>query len=132
MLKITQAVYDEVIAHAQKELPIEACGYLGEKDGIVSKARPMENIDNSNEHFSFAPAEQFAVVKEFRTEGYRPSVVFHSHPETPARPSEEDIKLAFDPNVSYVIVSLAEEVPVMKSFLIKNGEVEQEEIEIIA
>lgn len=132
MLQITQDVYDAVITHALEVFPIEACGYLGEKDGVVSKAIAMTNADNSKEHFSFVPAEQFAVVKEFRAEGLHPSVVYHSHPETPARPSEEDIKLAYDPNISYVIVSLAEDEPVMKSFLIKNGTVEQEEIKIIA
>jgi proteasome lid subunit RPN8/RPN11 len=56
---------------------------------------------------------------------------YHSHPETPARPSQEDIRLAFDPNISYVIVSLAAEIPDIKSFRIKGGEVEREEIQII-
>jgi proteasome lid subunit RPN8/RPN11 len=32
--------------------------------------------------------------------------IYHSHPETPARPSAEDIRLALTPNVVYVIVSL--------------------------
>jgi proteasome lid subunit RPN8/RPN11 len=54
---------------------------------------------------------------------------YHSHPETPARPSEEDIRLVFDPNISYVIASLASEIPDLKSFRIKNGVVEKEEIQ---
>ncbi|PIU47526.1 MAG: hypothetical protein COS94_06795, partial [Candidatus Hydrogenedentes bacterium CG07_land_8_20_14_0_80_42_17] len=57
--------------------------------------------------------------------------VYHSHPATPARPSQEDIKLAFDPSISYVIISLAEKDPVAKSFLIKDGKVDIEPIEII-
>jgi proteasome lid subunit RPN8/RPN11 len=32
---------------------------------------------------------------------------FHSHPSTPSRPSEEDMRLAFDPKLSYIIISLA-------------------------
>ena len=132
MIKIPQSVYNEVVAHALKDNPIEACGYLAGINGEVKYAIPMKNTDESNEHFSFDPQEQFDAFKKTKSEGLRLIAVYHSHPETPARPSEEDIRLAYDPNVSYVIVSLASETPVMKSFLIKNKTVEIEEIEVIA
>ena len=132
MIKIPQSVYDEVVAHALKDNPIEACGYLAGINGEVKYVIPMKNTDESNEHFSFDPQEQFDAFKKTKSEGLRLIAVYHSHPETPARPSEEDIRLAYDPNVSYVIVSLASETPVMKSFLIKNKTVEIEEIEVIA
>ena len=132
MIKIPQSVYDEVVAHALKDNPIEACGYLAGINGEVKYAIPMKNTDESNEHFSFDPQEQFDAFKKTKSEGLRLIAVYHSHTETPARPSEEDIRLAYDPNVSYVIVSLASETPVMKSFLIKNKTVEIEEIEVIA
>ena len=51
--------------------------------------------------------------------------------ETPARPSEEDIKLAYDPNISYVIASLADNKEDIKYFRIKGGVVEKEELEIV-
>lgn len=131
MLKIKRDIYEDMIAHAKEGLPLEVCGYLGEKDGVVSKIRRMKNIDESNEHFTFDPKEQFEAIKEFRSEDYKATVVYHSHPETPSRPSKEDIKLAYDPNVSYVIVSLADEDPVVRSFLIKDSVVNQEEIDVI-
>ena len=60
------------------------------------------------------------------------SVIYHSHPETPARPSEEDIRLALTPNVSYIIVSLAEpNNPVLRSFKISGNQVEPEAVEIL-
>ena len=56
------------------------------------------------------------------------SAIYHSHPETPARPSAEDIRLGLTPDVSYVIVSLAEpDRPVLKSFKIDAGTVQPEE-----
>lgn len=131
MLKIDRDVYNDMILHAKEGLPLEVCGYLGEKNGEVSKIRRMKNVDESNEHFTFDPKEQFNAIKEFRNDGYKAKVVYHSHPETPSRPSQEDIKLAYDPNVSYIIVSLADEKPVVRSFLIKDGVVHQEEIEVI-
>lgn len=131
VLKIKKDVYDVMIAHAEKGFPLEVCGYLGEKEGIVSIIRQMENTDESNEHFTFDPAEQFEVIRDFRKDGHKAAVVYHSHPETPSRPSEEDIRLAYDSNVSYIIVSLAERKPVVKSFRIENLSVSLEDIEII-
>jgi [CysO sulfur-carrier protein]-S-L-cysteine hydrolase len=131
MLKIKRDVYKKMVAHAREGFPLEVCGYLGEQDGLVLHIRRMKNIDESNEHFSFDPAEQFEVIKEFRKGGYTASVVYHSHPETPSRPSEEDIRLAYDPNISYIIVSLADSTPVVKSFRIENKSVTIEEIEVV-
>ena len=71
------------------------------------------------------------MVREVRKLGLEILANYHSHPETPARPSHEDIRLAFDPNISYVIVSLVAEVPDVKSYRIQNGKVEKEEILVI-
>jgi proteasome lid subunit RPN8/RPN11 len=128
MLRIPQTIIDAMIAHAQKEFPLEACGILGGTDGVVSTHYPMANIDQSNEHFTMEPKEQFAVVKDLRAKGIEMLAIYHSHPETPARPSEEDIRLALTPGVSYVIVSLAGAAPDVKSFRIENGVVTPEEI----
>ena len=131
MLKIKKEIYEKMVEHTRNGLPLEVCGYLGEKDDEISVIRRMKNIDESNEHFSFDPKEQFEVVKEFRDSGLKAKVVYHSHPETASRPSEEDIKLAYDPNVSYIIISLAQKDVVVKSFLIKDDLVKEEKIEII-
>ncbi len=131
MLKIKKDVYDDMIAHAKEGFPLEVCGYLGEKDDIVSRIRKMKNTDESNEHFTFDPAEQFEAIRNFRDDDYKAAVVYHSHPETPSRPSEEDIRLAYDPDVSYIIVSLAESYPVVKSFRIENLSVTIEEIKVV-
>ena len=131
MLRIPQQIINDLFEHAQTGLPEEVCGYLAGTGREVTLQFRLTNIDHSNEHFSFDPKEQFQVVREARKLGLEILANYHSHPETPARPSQEDIRLAFDPNISYVIVSLAAEIPDVKSFRIKNGEVEKEEIQII-
>lgn len=130
MLAIPQSIVDAMIAHAHRDFPLEACGILGGVDGTVSEHYPMINTDQSNEHFTMEPKEQFAVIRDLRSKGKEMLVIYHSHPETPARPSEEDIRLALTPNVSYVIVSLAGDTPEVKSFLIDNGVVTPEPIVI--
>ena len=129
-LKITTSVYNRIIQHAQKESPIEACGYLAGKDGIICQFYAMKNIDNSQEHFSFDPAEQFEIIRKTREAGLEIIANYHSHPLTPARPSQEDIKLAHDPDIYYIIISL-EGKPDIKSFKIHGSTVTKQIIEII-
>jgi proteasome lid subunit RPN8/RPN11 len=130
MLTISQQIIDLMIEHAKTGLPEEVCGYLAGTEREITKHFPMTNIDHSPEHFSFDPAEQFQVVREVRKGGLSILANYHSHPESPARPSQEDIRLAYDPEISYLIVSMAAEQPDVRSFIIRNGVVEKEEIEI--
>lgn len=121
MMRIPKHIYDGIVAQAYAEMPNEACGLLVGKEGEVVKQHSMTNIDHSPEHFSFDPAEQFQVYRSARAEGLEIIANYHSHPETPSRPSVEDIRLAYDPNILYLIVSLAAEIPVLKAFNIQNG-----------
>jgi len=131
MLRIHKRILEDMLAHAREELPIEACGYLAGNDGVVTARYEMKNIDNSSEHFSFDVQEQFSVMKDARSKGLVLLAVYHSHPATRARPSEEDIKLAVDPGVSYVIASLAGNKEEVKSYKIRDGIVEHEHMEVL-
>jgi proteasome lid subunit RPN8/RPN11 len=131
MLRITEAVRNGIIAQARQEAPLEACGYLAEQDGIVIRHYPLTNADASEEHYSLKPEEQFAAVRQMRATGLKLRAVYHSHPASPARPSEEDIKLAHDQEISYVIVSLLEGKETVRSFSIKESLVTTEDIEIV-
>ena len=130
MLTIPKTIIDAVIAHARRDFPLEACGILGGAARKVSEHYPMANTDQSNEHFTMEPKEQFAVIKALRAKGKEMVAIYHSHPETPARPSEEDIRLALTPGVSYLIVSLAGAAPEVKSYRIENGKVHLEALSI--
>lgn len=130
-MKLDANIVKGVIEHAQQEAPIEACGYLGQRGGVACTQYRLTNVDGSAEHFSFEPAEQFEAVKRMRAQGERISAVYHSHPATPARPSKEDIRLAHDPNIIYLIVSLTEEPPELKAFWIRNGRVTPQPIEVL-
>ena len=132
MLKIPKQIHDDMIAHAKEGFPLEVCGILGGTGDTVSAIYRMTNTDASNEHFMMEPKEQFAVVKDLRVKELAMLAIYHSHPETPARPSEEEIKLALTPDVSYLIISLADaEKPVIKSYKISSGNVAAETLETI-
>ncbi|MFA6335783.1 MAG: M67 family metallopeptidase [Bacteroidales bacterium] len=129
MIQIPKNIIEGIIHQALKELPNEACGLLTGKNGVVEKRYAMINVDFSPSHFSFNPAEQFQVFRSALADGTQIIANYHSHPESPARPSKEDIRLAFDPEITYLILSLASEKPVLKAFNIKDGV--SEEVEII-
>lgn len=131
MIAIRQDILNQIVEHAYADLPNEACGYLAGTDGVVTHLYRLTNTDHSPEHFSFDPAEQFQTVKDARDKGLEILANYHSHPSTPARPSAEDIRLAYDPDISYLIVSLAGETADVKSFKIKEDKVENEEIIIL-
>jgi proteasome lid subunit RPN8/RPN11 len=132
MLQIPKNIHDDLIAHAREGFPLEVCGILGGTGESVSAIYPMTNTDASNEHFMMDPREQFAVVKDLRAKGLAMLAIYHSHPESPARPSQEDIKLALTPGVSYIIISLADpQQPVVKSYKIDQGKVTPEDMEVL-
>ena len=135
MIHITQDLIDEIREQALSEMPNEACGYLA---GVITelgerqarKRIPMTNVDASPEHFSFAPKEQFAAVKQARNEELQLVSVYHSHPETPARMSAEDIRLANDTQTVYLIYSVSDNV--LKGFTIdRDKNVSPHPVEVV-
>jgi len=131
-LEIPTEIFQQMLAQARAHAPIEACGILAGRNGIVEKYYKMTNIDNSSTHFMMEPKEQFAAVKDIRSAGLEMLAIYHSHPETPARPSAEDVKLAFTPNVIYVIVSLqSTNGSAIKGFHISGTDVTEVPIKIL-
>lgn len=127
MIKLKRSDYEKMLAHAEKEFPNEACGLLGgtldENGKNVSEVYLLTNIDASNEHFSMDPKEQLAAVKDMRSKGITLLGNWHSHPESPSRPSDEDKRLAHDSKASYMILSLMDRAnPVLNSFKITGSD----------
>lgn len=125
-MKIPKDIVESIFAQGHREAPNEACGYLLGTAGAVKKALPMTNADGSPDHFSLDPREQFAALRQARAAGLEILAVYHTHPATPARPSAEDLRLAYDPAIIYVIASLVPGRPDVKAFRIRQGTVTDE------
>ncbi|NRT71460.1 M67 family metallopeptidase [Clostridium beijerinckii] len=134
MIIFSKEQFNEIREHCIKVLPNEACGLLAgtidnSNNKIIQKVYLLRNIDESPEHFSMDIKEQFKVISDIRKNEWSLIGNFHSHPETPSRPSEEDIRLAFDPNLSYAILSFADkEEIIFNSFIIKDNIVSNEKL----
>lgn len=121
-LTISRNVYEQMVAAARSAAPLEACGLLAGTGERVTKCYVLTNIDASPEHFSMLPEEQFAAVKDMRAAGLKMLGIWHSHPASPARMSKEDLRLAYTPDVAYVILSLAQSRgPSIRAFVARDG-----------
>lgn len=136
MIRISKENYEKIVSRAFSELPNEACGLIGGKidgdDKYIEKVYLLTNTDRSDEHFSLDPKEQLSAVRDMRSLGLVPLGNWHSHPASPSRPSEEDKRLAYDKNASYLILSLMNrDEPVLNSFHIEGMDAEKEELIIV-
>lgn len=118
-LVISDGDFRAIVAQALAERPLECCGILaGETNGRVTRVFPTSNAAASAEEFVIDPEQQFAVLDAARAEGLDIIGVYHSHPETPARPSAHDIRMGYADDWAYLIVSLAGEEVQARAFRI--------------
>ncbi len=131
-LEMPVSVFEQMVAQARAAVPIESCGILAGSDNRIEQLYEMTNIDKSPTHFTMDPAEQFAVVKKMRTAGLKMLAIYHSHPLTPARLSEEDKRLALTPDVAYLVLSLKDaEYPSAKVFVVDRDQTSEVPLTIV-
>jgi [CysO sulfur-carrier protein]-S-L-cysteine hydrolase len=124
-MKIPRAMWDELVAHARDDAPNECCGYLRAEDGRVAKVFRAENPRKSPYGYELDHKSLFA-ANQLDDEGHEVGI-YHSHPKSPAEPSQTDINLAHYPHWTYLIVSLAGE-PEVRAWRIADGSVEEEDL----
>ena len=134
MIALPKKVYEAMVEHAKKGYPNEACGILaGRKENFASDFFAMRNVDEAAISYFMDPKEQLTVFKEIRQKGLDMRGIFHSHVASAAYPSQKDVRLAFYPEVSYLIVSLSDRMkPVLRSFRIAEEKVTEEEVQIVS
>lgn len=121
---------EEMIQHVKDELPNEGCGILAGKDGKVLKVYKMTNTDKSPKTFFMEPKEQFLAMKDMRRLELEMIGIYHSHVASPAYPSSRDVKLAFYPDVYYVIISLKDkDNPQVRTFRIGEDNISEKAID---
>ena len=132
MLRLSDATYLEIIGHAYDGYPLEACGLLGGRsiglDARVEVFYPTTNEAASAKLYTVAPKDQVIAMRDADDRGIDLVGVFHSHTHTDAYPSPTDVEQAPDPEWHYVIVSLRQEAPVVRSYRITEGTIAEEAV----
>ena len=98
---------------ARDTYPFECCGLLFGNitdDGItvIKEVVRIENRDSRRKHYGIDPLELLKSEKDQKVKGNEIVGSYHSHPDQPAIPSEEDIREMI-PEMIYLILSVSEE-----------------------
>ena len=134
MLTIPRALADQIIEHARKDHPDEACGVIAGPAGSNRPVRfiAMQNAERSPTFYRFDSHEQLKVWRAMDDANEVPVVIYHSHTATEAYPSRTDISYASEPDAHYVLVSTREpDDHELRSYRIVDGVVTEEPVNIV-
>lgn len=130
MIELPEAFYQDIVAQAREEYPNEACGLIASEAGVPVRMFRMRNADESPVTYRLDPKEQLEVFNEMDDRGWDLFAIYHSHTGSDAYPSPTDVRLAFYPEASYLLLSLSDEEPVLRGFSILDGEITEHEVRV--
>ena len=132
MLQLTRTTWMQMVGHAYDGLPDEACGLLAGPPGgdRVTVFYPCRNASASSRVYSIDYSEIEQAGDDAESRGLLLVGTMHSHTHTDAYPSPTDVEMA-DPTWRYIIVSLRQDAPVLRSYRIKGGEITEEAVSIV-
>ncbi|WP_409185503.1 Mov34/MPN/PAD-1 family protein [Amycolatopsis sp. VS8301801F10] len=134
MLRIRRELVDEIVAHARRDHPDEACGVVAGPAGSDRPERfiPMLNAARSPTFYEFDSGDLLKLYREMEANDEVPVVIYHSHTATEAYPSRTDANIAAEPDAHYVLVSTREpDSHEFRSYRIVDAEITEEPVEII-
>jgi proteasome lid subunit RPN8/RPN11 len=131
-MRISQALIDELIAHAREDFPNECCGMIGGVDGEAKVVRRVENAAASPLRYEMDSQGQITAYNAIANDGQELLAIYHSHTRSAAYPSQTDVNQAVAwPEQIYVIISLADEdAPDVKAYLLKDLRIADVELEV--
>ncbi|HSK94925.1 MAG TPA: M67 family metallopeptidase [Candidatus Angelobacter sp.] len=109
-LLLPRAIVDELMAHARRALPHEACGLLGGSipEGLATTFHAARNEHASPLRYSVDPEDLVRIVLGIEETGQELVAVFHSHVGSAAIPSASDLREARYPDALHLIASMAD------------------------
>jgi proteasome lid subunit RPN8/RPN11 len=132
MLLLPKRLWEQAVAHCFDCLPLEGCGLLAGKEletwTEVCAAYPARNAATSARLYEVEPRDLLAADRAAEAAGLSLVGVWHSHTHTEAYPSPTDVAQAPDPAWHYVLVSLRDSEPVLRSYRITGNEVTEETV----
>jgi proteasome lid subunit RPN8/RPN11 len=124
-IRLLREHLDAMIAHAREVAPAECCGLIG---GLADKnARSLYRLRNVTANpelgYEAAPDDLFTAQRQMRERGEELLAIYHSHPRAAdPSPSETDVRLAYYPSATYLIVGLGGTEAAVRAFSISERE----------
>ena len=101
---------------------------LAARSEAATTCYPTRNLAASAKLYTVDPAQHLRADRDAESRGEQILGVFHSHTHTDAYPSSTDVAQAPDPAWHYVLVSLRDTHPVLRSYRIVDGRIEEEPV----
>ena len=105
-----------MIEHAKRETPLECCGLLYGRRGLIDRVLPCTNEARSEVAFSIPVAELFEAFRRIRSSGCRLIGIYHSHPVGGSIPSPRDLEEFEYREAGCWIISMQDGDPVVRCF----------------
>jgi proteasome lid subunit RPN8/RPN11 len=114
VLTIPQSLLDQIARAAEEAFPHECCGLLAGRAGAapgetrITRVVPSANVTEarSEDTFEVDPQVRFDLMRALDGTDERIAGHYHSHPGGPAQPSATDLKMAYETDLVWVIVSV--------------------------
>ena len=113
---------EAIIAQARAEAPAECCGMLIGRGASIDEGVPARNLAAGPTRFLIDPRDHIDARRAARGRGFEVLGFYHSHPTSPAWPSETDLAEAAYPEAVWLIVSLAGGCADARLFRIERGQ----------
>ena len=129
MLRLPEHAYLEMVGLALDGYPLEVCGLFAGSGDRVDVFYPCRNAAQSAKVYEVDGRDFLKADRDAEARGIELIGVMHSHTHTDAYPSPTDIDQAPDPSWHYVIVSLRESEPVLRSYrMVGDGSKQEEQV----
>ena len=128
VLTFPRPLYAEMVTHVLSNPALEMCGLLAGRAGVVDRVWPVPNALQSPAAYRMDGPEFAAAMIGCE---FEPLGIFHSHPAGPPVPSSTDIAEAAYPESLYVVISLQNSPPGVRTFRIAAGQVAEVKIDIL-
>jgi len=124
-LLIPADIVQAMVAHCQREAPLEACGLLGGVAPRVASIFSLRNASASPVRYDADPQELIRAVQALRAADAEIVAIYHSHPAHAAIPSQTDLRENHYGDVPRIIVSLCAAEPVVRIWRLEADRYEE-------
>ena len=128
-MKIPENIIQDMIERAHRAAPKECVGIIAGKDDEAVCHYKARNVSKELGHYILHPTDLKRIHADMAQKGTSVFAVYHSHPNTEAYPSSEDVELALS-GVFSVIVSIQDrDCAVVRAFTIDRGVITEVPVE---
>lgn len=126
-MKISPDLLEQIVEHARREAPNECCGLIAIEGDEAVDVIPGENTEASPFRFVI-DSRTLLRTTAIEDAGQRIGI-YHSHTRSEPYPSQTDVSQAAHwPGAEWLIIGLAGDEPVVRSFVIDGAAVTEVEL----